>query len=790
MSYIYSEVSNWNGYQYMLVSHISNPLNFGGKYVSDDFLEDRRIKPKGWKMVGYVGNSLLLRKADKSVKDEFKLDVGAIPPSPLNNSDHRYFYLKCLERDFSVSLDDIQNHPDLQVQMFTITFDWCLNILTKYNFPPVISLISYIIWRYLKLSTNFKRERLQLLACGAISIAEKMEDDTVGITFNDLRGFTKNEYSLNEIVDMERNIIEKLEFCIVLPTVERCCDELIDRYHITDFSKLAFIDYLKNLSIVWCIFPKYSPFVVAEVAVSMACPDLIKISNIEQFNDCQKELNKLVQDKNTKYNSPSVTFVKKYQKELPGELVLISEDELKDKCCRSLSVDLQCEDRKPIKTQNTYLEEKELGKGSFASVYSVKVGDSNKSYARKRNFPSSSGIAESVLREIAFMQFLNHPNIVSIVDTKILETKQVDFFMNKMTPLDEIIDEEPMTFTQVKNFSRQLLEGVDYLARRDIIHRDLKPQNILIDENGILKITDFGISVMATTDKPSKEFRFRAFTLWYSPPEVLRKIPYDKKADMWSVGCILAEMASGTPLFAQNNSDRLLLMQLNGGDLERLGTSSKPSTKELEKVILDNPRFFPSKFDIDRDDSWKNKDWALFKDLLCKLLSPDPRFRFSAKDALNHEFFTGVSKAQMVELIQKFEDLGLGQPLEMIVEDEDEVEKETLKDRLDAINRDLKKFIDREIIVDGEISDDSESALRVSMKFMSEFTGTPFERMVIIWQLYRFFEVAMQYLRDDDFGQEMIKRCVQLERNGLFLGHYIGIKQKRETKTIADINSS
>jgi len=723
---------------------------------------------------------------------ESLIDVGAVPYPPINTSEQRYLYLKCLERDFPVK---IVKYGDINEKMMTILFDWCLAVVYNMEMDPIFSLVSHIVWRFLEKEPQLSRTKLQRLGVTAIFIAAKREYDSPYTTkAGEFIEYTAGDVSFSQLVEMEREIAEKLEFCLVFATVDRCIAELTDRYQIKEFSKLAFIEYLKNLSIVMCLFPKYSSFIVAEVCVSVACPGVIKITNIEQFNQCQKELKTLFEEKNPRYDAAKRVFIKRYERELPNELTLISEDDLKNSCCRSLAVEFNCEDRKPERSDRKYKEKQKLGQGTFGTVDSMEVEDSKETYARKKNI-SEEGIHETVIQEISLMQFLNHPNILRIADPIInltsdvnsMPISEVDFYMKMMTPFDKLIH-GPMTFDQVKKYGRQLLEGVKYLCDRDVMHRDLKPQNLLVDQDGTLKIADFGIATMVKTDQPQK-YSYTAFTRWYSPPEVLSEIMYDKKADLWSVGCILAEMASGEMLFPGNDNQEILMMIFREGNPDRVfDLEMNPSTETFEKVILDNPRFLPSKFEMNHHESWPSKDWALFKDLLSKLLAPDPRFRFSAAEALNHEFFSNVSAAEVTEIRQQFEELKIGGPLDAIREEKEEEKEETLQQRLNDINKDLQTHLGFQLNF-GDISDDLEGATKAVRVFLGDTGKSKFDKMVIMWEFYRFLQIAMEYLNDPTFKRSIRLKCLEFEKSGLYVGHFIGIEQDKSTTSIEDIKA-
>lgn len=109
---------------------------------------------------------------------------------------------------------------------------------------------------------------------------------------------------------------------------------------------------------------------------------------------------------------------------------------------------------------------------------------------------------------------------------------------------------EELDLPKIKAYLWMLLEGVMYMHENHIMHRDLKPTNLLISNNGVLKIGDFGLARIYVENEPDRLYSHQVATRWYRAPELLygaRK--YTNSVDMWAVGCIAAEMINRSPLF-------------------------------------------------------------------------------------------------------------------------------------------------------------------------------------------------------------------------------------------------
>lgn len=182
----------------------------------------------------------------------------------------------------------------------------------------------------------------------------------------------------------------------------------------------------------------------------------------------------------------------------------------------------------------------------------------------------------------------------------------------------------------------QLIKGVAYLHSNRILHRDLKSQNILVDAEGFnIKIADFGLSRIVSV--PSRPYTHEVVTLWYRAPEVLLGMEtYSFAIDIWSVGCIFAELIMKEPLFrGQSEIDQILKI------FRVVGTPNEdawPGIEDLPFYLSSLPQWKPQSLQSLTKSSDSN---AI--DLLSKMLRCDPSRRIMANDALNHKYFSDVN---------------------------------------------------------------------------------------------------------------------------------------------------
>ncbi|NP_778196.2 serine/threonine-protein kinase 36 isoform 1 [Mus musculus] len=247
-----------------------------------------------------------------------------------------------------------------------------------------------------------------------------------------------------------------------------------------------------------------------------------------------------------------------------------------------------------------------IGEGSFGRVYKGRKKYSAQVVALK--FIPKLGRSEKELRnlqrEIEIMRGLWHPNIVHMLDSFETDKEVVvvtDYAEGELFQILE--DDGKLPEDQVQAIAAQLVSALYYLHSHRILHRDMKPQNILLAKGGGIKLCDFGFArAMSTNTMVLTSIKG---TPLYMSPELVEERPYDHTADLWSVGCILYELAVGTPPFYTT------------------------SIFQLVSLILKDPVRWPSTIS------------SCFKNFLQGLLTKDPRQRLSWPDLLHHPFIAG-----------------------------------------------------------------------------------------------------------------------------------------------------
>lgn len=251
--------------------------------------------------------------------------------------------------------------------------------------------------------------------------------------------------------------------------------------------------------------------------------------------------------------------------------------------------------------------------------------------------------AKRILREIKLMKNFSHENIIRILDIIPPSPTTEDFedvyiVQDLMeTDLHRIIySKQALTIDHIQYFIYQILRGLKYIHSANVLHRDLKPSNLLLRSNCDLKICDFGL---ARIDDVADLTEY-VVTRWYRAPEIMLACQeYTSAIDMWSVGCIFAELLARSPLFP--GEDYIAQLRLI---CDKLG---RPSERDLDFVTSERARKFmlslPDKPAVPLAELFpahRNEKEAL--DLLRKMLEIHPRKRISLEKALEHPFLESL----------------------------------------------------------------------------------------------------------------------------------------------------
>jgi len=289
-----------------------------------------------------------------------------------------------------------------------------------------------------------------------------------------------------------------------------------------------------------------------------------------------------------------------------------------------------------------YHKIEKIGEGTYGVVYKGKNTQTGEIVAMKkiRLESEEEGVPSTAIREISLLKELQHPNIVLLQDVLMQENKLYLIFefltMDLKKYLDSFPNDKYPDKMLIKSYLFQLTQGILFCHKRRILHRDLKPQNLLINEEGIIKIADFGLA--RAFGIPVRVYTHEVVTLWYRAPEVLLgSRRYSCPIDIWSIGTIFAEMCSKRPLFhGDSEIDQLF----------RIFRTLRTPTEEIWPGVSQFPDYkptFPNWSKENLEGATKNMDDDAL-DLLRKSLVYDPAKRITARALLTHPYFDDLDR--------------------------------------------------------------------------------------------------------------------------------------------------
>lgn len=239
-----------------------------------------------------------------------------------------------------------------------------------------------------------------------------------------------------------------------------------------------------------------------------------------------------------------------------------------------------------------------------------------------------------LIREISVLKQLNNPGILRILDVWVEKKRKVcmktDFFQ---IDLGRLVDSSKFSFTEtdVQYVMFRIMSAVHYLHENKFIHRDIKPPNFLVNEDGDVVLIDFGLA--RKIGSPGEAMTKQVVTRWYKPPELLYgDVFYNEKLDIWSCGCVMAELYLKDPLFKADSDIKQLasIFSVRGTPT----ATSWPSAKDL-------PNFFPfaEQPEVPLQTLLKGASAEAVK-LIEWMLQLDPTKRPTSKQVLESPFFS------------------------------------------------------------------------------------------------------------------------------------------------------
>ncbi|XP_058219302.1 mitogen-activated protein kinase 20-like isoform X1 [Rhododendron vialii] len=301
---------------------------------------------------------------------------------------------------------------------------------------------------------------------------------------------------------------------------------------------------------------------------------------------------------------------------------------------------------------NRYQIQEVIGKGSYGVVCSAIDTHTGEKVAIKkiRDIFEHISDAARILREIKLLRLLRHPDIVEIKHIMLPPSRR-DFkdiyvvFELMESDLHQVIKaNDDLTREHYQFFLYQLLRALKYIHTANVYHRDLKPKNILANANCKLKICDFGLARVAFSDTPTTIlWTDYVATRWYRAPELCGSFfsKYTPAIDIWSIGCIFAEVLTGKPLFPGKNVVHQLDLMTDLLGTPSMDTISRVRNEKARRYLTSMRKKQPVPF----AQKFPNVDPLALR-LLERLLAFDPKDRPNAEEALSDPYFKGLAKVE------------------------------------------------------------------------------------------------------------------------------------------------
>nr|AXF94774.1 mitogen-activated protein kinase 12 [Lateolabrax maculatus] len=286
-----------------------------------------------------------------------------------------------------------------------------------------------------------------------------------------------------------------------------------------------------------------------------------------------------------------------------------------------------------------YRDLKQVGTGAYGTVCSAVDNRAGTTVAIKKLYrPFQSELfAKRAYRELRLLKHMKHENVIGLLDVFTADLSLDifhDFYLVMPfmgTDLGKLMKLQRLSEEKIQYLVYQMLKGLKYIHSAGIIHRDLKPGNLAVNQDCELKILDFGLARQADS-----EMTGYVVTRWYRAPEVILSwMHYTQTVDIWSVGCIMAEMLQGKPLFkGSDHLDQLTeIMKITGTPTQEF--VSKLQSEDAKSYIKSLPKV--EKKDLQKVFSTANPQAV---SVLERMLLLDPESRVTAAEALSLPYFT------------------------------------------------------------------------------------------------------------------------------------------------------
>lgn len=538
----------------------------------------------------------------------------------------------------------IEYHMSISYRMRSILFEWLMQVCVKYElysdtFETAIILVDeYIDKDFFRNTITNKNYQLLGITCLWISIKINDEEKNL-LTTKQLVKLMSSSQTPSDILGMEYRILKNFNWNVYRKCPSYYVEKISSKFNINELLDKSKIAYDKVFNLIDMSYLDYSIALLSPKIITYAvfkilygldyCDDKYSVEITECVNKinkfksqvlCGKEFKNIYVKNSKHYHQRYYDCKYIYDKQsnmITYRAIIMNDAERKNK------------------KNNKKLRLLEIcGQGSYSVVYKG-VMINKKANTRKvitiKKYKNDNdniyGINSVIISEISFLRKCNHPNIISI-DKIIYKNNRIRITYDycEKTLYDILSKRKPLISSEIKKYIYQILLGLEHCHSNHIVHADIKPQNILL-KNGEVKICDFNCSKLSYLRYKCPQM----VTLWYRPPEILLgSINYKTETDVWSAGCVLAEMYLGKVLF-----DGCSIEDQIQKIFQKLGTPKENSElRKYPNYKNDYNKYAKTKIQINNE----------CDDLLSKMLEMEPSKRITIKEALKHSYFNDLQK--------------------------------------------------------------------------------------------------------------------------------------------------
>ncbi|AGC01671.1 cyclin domain fused to cyclin-dependent serine/threonine protein kinase [Acanthamoeba polyphaga moumouvirus] len=515
-----------------------------------------------------------------------------------------------------------EKHISLTENMRVILLDWLMEVTIEYDCSHTCYNLSVVLLDEFLCHSNdiIEKKYLQAVGISCLNIASKITD-TLSPHIDEFCYISANTYSVDTLNSWELKILETFNFQLYRNTathyIKLICFE--NEINMEDYYLARFIIAISLMNIDYACFDQEF---LAKSSLLLSQAINHKPDTVEELVHSDKIYYYLFYQI-IKYPLDKYDGIKSF-----ADIYKISEEKIKSIKSLVKSDLIYTRDSYPkyvlnlnpiIKySENSFKELqhiKRLGRGSYGIVDHIVID--NKNLALKTITSDNGEITQTMLRELNNLCYMENENIVKIYGYYYNSSGLYIGMELMFGSLMDKLENNKLSDATKFNYIMQLLNGLKYMHEKKIIHRDLSCNNVLISNNDILKISDFGCSRQFIHSKSTNNFSEGVCSLWYRPIDiVLGKYPYNEKMDIWSCGCIIGAILRGDHLFKSNHETSFM-----HDVFKILGT---PTENYYPQVILwpnfpKNISIYPRKGFTDLDEKYPNQTKIIYK-----MLSYDP----------------------------------------------------------------------------------------------------------------------------------------------------------------------